>query len=315
MQTLRPSLLFIAMALTALVSIDASSKNYPTKPIRIVTSDPGGGTDFTARIVGRGISDAMGQTVVIDSRGGTIAPEIVSQATPDGYTVLVASSGFWIGPLLGKVAYDPIKNFAAISLLVNSPNILVVHPSVPAKSVKELIDLAKEKPGTLNYSSSIRGSSGYLAAELFKMMANIKIEQISYKGTGAALVGLVSGEVQLSFSTSAPLVPHIKFGKLRPLAVTTLKQSLIAPDLPTVAATLPGYDTGGLTAMFAPRGTSSAVISRLNREVLTFLNQPSVKERFLGFGVEVVASSPDELAAKLKDDMAKWVKVFKVGPL
>lgn len=290
-----------------------SAQSYPSKPIRIVTSDPGGGTDFTSRAVARGITGPLGQPVVVENRGGTIAPEIVANAPPDGYTVLVASSGFWIGPIMRKMNYDPIADFAPISMLVNSPNILVVHPSLPVKTVQDLVKLAHSKPGELNYSSSIRGSSGHLAGELFKSMAHVNIVNIIYKGTGAAVVALISGEVQLSFATSSTAAPLIKSGKLRPIAVTSNHPSLLAPDLPTVAAVVPGYDTGSQTAMFAPRRTPPDIVARLNREVVAFLGKSDAKEYFLKVGVETVGSTSEELASHLKEEKAKWTKVLNAG--
>jgi tripartite-type tricarboxylate transporter receptor subunit TctC len=291
----------------------ALAQNYPAKPIRIVTSDAGGGTDFTSRAIARGITGPLGQPVVVENRGGTVAPEIVANATPDGYTVLIASSGFWIGPIMRKMNYDPMMDFAPISMLVNSPNILVVHPSLPVKTVEDLVKLAHSKPGELNYSSSIRGSSGHLAGELFKSMAHVNIVNVIYKGTGAALVALISGEVQLSFATSATAAPLIKSGKLRPIAVTSVRPSLLAPDLPTVAAVVPGYDTGGQTAMFAPRRTPPEIVARLNREVVALLRNSSTKDYFLKVGVETVGGTSEELASHLKEEKAKWTKVLNAG--
>ena len=289
------------------------AQNYPSRPIRLVTSESGGGTDFAARQMASGLTGPMGQPVIVDNRGGgsSISGEIVTKAAPDGYTLLVTGGSFWVGPLFRKTAYDPVKGFSPVSLLVNSPNILVVHPSVPVKSVKELIDLAKAKPGGLNYASTSVGGSAHLAAELFKFMASVNIVHIPYKGSGAAMINLIGGQVQMTFATVASIAPHIKSGKVRALAVTSTKPSALAPDLPTVAAVVPGYETGGATAMFAAPGTPATIVSRLNREVIRLLNQADVKERFFSVGVETVGSSPEQLAVTVKSEMTRLGKVIK----
>jgi tripartite-type tricarboxylate transporter receptor subunit TctC len=239
----------------------------------------------------------------------------VARATPDGYTLLIASGNFWVEPLLRKTGYDPIRGFAPISLLVSSPNILVVHPTVPAKTVRDLIDLAKAKPGALNYASSSIGGSPHLAAELFKYMAGVDIVHIPYKGSGAANVALIGGQVQLTFATVASVTSYIKTGKLRALAVTSAQPSALFPGLPTVAATVPEFDTGGATAMFAPTGTPASIVIQLNSEVVRLLNRPDIKEKFFNVGVEIVCSSPEQLSAAVKLEMTRLGKVVKEAGL
>ena len=299
---------FVAGTLAAAA---AQGQEYPNKPIRIVTSTPGGGNDYAARIISVGIAGLLGQQVIVDNRGGELAPEIVSKAAPDGYTLLVAGSSMWIGPLIRKAAWDPIKDFAPVSFTTTAPNILVVHPSVPVNTVAELVELAKAKPGTLNFASSATGSAAHLAGELLKSLAKINIVHIPYKGQGPANIAILGGEVQLTFSSPAVVAPFVKSGRLRALAITSARPSALAPGLPTVAATVPGFQIGSATSVLAPARTPAAIVNRLNREVVKFLNQPEVKEKFLSAGVEVIASSPQEFAAALKSEMARLGKVIE----
>ncbi len=299
---------FVAGTLAAAA---AQGQEYPNKPIRIVTSTPGGGNDYAARIIAVGIAGLLGQQVIVDNRGGELAPEIVSKAAPDGYTLLVAGSSMWIGPLIRKAAWDPIKDFAPVSFTTTAPNILVVHPSVPVNTVAELVELAKAKPGTLNFASSATGSAAHLAGELLKSLAKINIVHIPYKGQGPANIAILGGEVQLTFSSPAVVAPFVKSGRLRALAITSTKPSALAPGLPTMAATVPGFQIGSATSVLAPARTPAAIVNRLNREVVKFLNQPEVKEKFLSAGVEVIASSPQEFAAALKSEMARLGKVIE----
>ena len=292
----------------------ACGQVYPARPLRIVTGAPASTAEFAARMVAQGIAGPLGQNVIVDPRpagGATVFGEVVARAQPDGHTLLVIGSTLWVGPLFRKAPYDPIKDFAPISILADSPNVLVVHPAVPVNTVKDLIDLAKVKPGALNYSTSGIGASPHLAAELFKAMAGVNITHIPFKGAGASIIGVLGGEVQLSFASAASVTTHIKSGKLRAIAVTGARPFATFPDLPTVAATVPGYEAGGATGFFAPAGTPPAIIARLNREVAAFLARAEVKERFLSTGAEVVGSKPEQLAATLKADTIKWSKVIK----
>ena len=258
---------------------NAFSQSYPLKTVRIVTSAVGGANDLIARLIAQGIADPLGQPVIIDNRG-VISIELVSKAPPDGYTLLLFGPPMWVAPLLQNTPYDPVRDFAPITLLVRNPNILVVHPSVPVKSVKELIVLAKARPGELNYSSASTGGPTHLAGELFKAMAGVNIVHVPYKGGGPALNDLIGGHVQLTFDGSN-LVPHIKSGKLKPLAVTTLTPSALFPELPTVAGSgLPGYEAVALHGVFAPAKTPDTVINRLNQEMVRFISPRNSSSRW-----------------------------------
>ncbi len=307
-----------AMSMTLLISMlsatIAHGQAYPTKPIRIVTSDVGGGNDFIVRLIAPEMTAHLGQSVVIENRpSGVIPGSIVSKATPDGYTVLVYGGTFWLGPLLqSNVPYDILKDFAPITMLTNSPNILVVTPTFAATSVKELIALAKAKPGSLNYASTAPGSAIHLAAELFKSMAGVNIVRISYKGTGQAINDVIAGQVQMMFPNAASATQMIKTGRLKALAVTSAKPSALFPDLPTIAASgVPGYESGSAFGMFAPAKTPAAIIKRLNMETVRALNVPDIKEKFLRASNEVIGGTPEQLTATIKSETARVGKVVK----
>ncbi|MBI3067471.1 MAG: tripartite tricarboxylate transporter substrate binding protein [Betaproteobacteria bacterium] len=310
---LRFVLWMFSAVLMLLGASGACGQGYPTKPIRIVTPGSGGGADFAARLIAPGLTAGLGQRVIVDNRPSAVIPgEIVSKAPPDGYTLLIYGPPFWIGPLLQKTPYDPVRDFQPITAAVRQPNILVVHPSLPVKSVKELIALAKARPGALNYASIATGSSSHLAGELFKAMTGVSLVRISYKGSGAALVALLAGEVELSFANAVSVMGAVRSGKLRALAVTTAQPSPLAPGLPTVAASgLPGYESVIITAVFAPAATPAAIIHRLNREIVAVLNKADIKEKFFNAGSEVVGSSPEELTATIKSEMSRMSKVIK----
>ena len=293
-----------------------SGQGFPTKPVRIVTSEVGGGLDFVARLVAASLSGTLGQQVIVDNRpSGVFTGSIVSKATPDGYTLLLNGSSFWMLPFLqANVPYDPIRDFAPITLATNAPLLLVVHPGVPAKSVQDLIALAKAQPGKLNYSSSSAGTPQHIAAELFKSMAGVNVVRIPYKGAGPAMVALASGEVQMTFSSAGAAVPHIKAGRARALAVASLEPSVLAPGLPTVAsAGLPGFEAGSLWGFFAPAKTPASLITRLHHEIVSVLNKPDIKEKLLNSNTEVVGSSPEKFAALIKADMMRGAKVIKAA--
>lgn len=291
----------------------ACGQDYPNKPIRFVTAAPGGGIDFTARMVAQGLTGSLNEQVVVDNRGGTsIAEQTVAKAPPDGYTILVHNNTVWTLPLLQKAPYDPTKDLLPITLATRSPNMLVVHPSMPVNSVKELIALAKASPGAINYAAGAIGASNHLAAELFKAMAGVNLARIGYKGGGPALNDLISGQVQVMFATTGSVTPHVKSGRLRALAVTSAEPSALAPGLPTIAASgVPGYESVTLYGLFAPAKTPATIINRLNRETVLFLNMPDTKERFFNSGVETVGSSSQEFATAIRTDIARLVKVIK----
>ena len=290
-----------------------SGQAFPNKPIRIVTRAPGGGSDLAARTVAQGISGPLGQQVIVDYRGeGFLSAAYVAKSPPDGYTLLLGSTSLWIGPLLQKAPYDTLTDFSPISLTTRSPLLLVVHPSLPAKSVKELIALAKAKPGQLNYSTTSIGASTHLSAELFKAMAAVNIVRISYKTTSMQQADLLSGQVQLSFGSGPSMAVHVKSGRLRGLAVTSAEPSPLLPGFPTVAASgVPGYEFEAIDGILAPAKTPAAIINRLNQEMVRFLNSPEAKERLLPSGVEASGSSPEQLAARIKTETAVLGKVIK----
>ena len=311
-----PQTRFVACAITAgLMVLGAGvlcAQEYPSKPIRIVTAPAGGTVDMVTRLIGQELSGALGQNVVADNRPLLIGMDNVAKSPPDGYSLLVAADPFWIGPLLQKLNYDPVRDFAPISLLTRAPNVLVVHPSLPVKTVRELIALAKAKPGVLNYSSSGTGASNHLAAELFKAMAGVNIVRIPYKGSAPTVTALISGEVQVMFATQSSISSYLDTGRMRALAVTTKEPSVLFPGVPTVAASgVPGYEATSTQAIFAPAKTPASVVNRLNREIVQSMSRREVKEKFLRYGLETVATSPEELDTAMKSEMARMGKVIR----
>ena len=285
---------------------------YPNKPVRIVTAAAGGGSDFIAREISQGISGPLGQQIIVDNRGtGVLAAEVASKAPPDGYTLLVSGGSLWITPLFRKTPYDPVRDYSPISLIVREVNVLAVHPTLPAKSIKELIALAKARPGALNYSSNGVGSTTHLATELFKAMAGVNMVHVAYQGSAPAIVALISGEAQLIIMDAGLVMPHVASGRLRALAATSLEPSALAPGLPTVAAAVPGYESIGYTALFASGKPPKAIIDRLNQEVVRFLSRADLKERFLKSGIEIVGSSPEQLLAAMELDTRQLSKLIK----
>jgi tripartite-type tricarboxylate transporter receptor subunit TctC len=301
-----------ALALT-LATAAAHAQTYPSKPIRIFTATVGGSSDFISRLIAQGISGPLGQPVIVENRGGVLAAEPVSKAPPDGYSLLLNAGTWYIATLMQKLSYDPERDFAPIAITNTTPNVLVVHPSLPVKSAKELIALAKARPGDLNYGHGGIGGGGHLSGELFKLLANVKIVDVAYKGSGRSVPALVAGEVQLTFSDYEPLAPHVTSGRLKALAVTSAQPSALFPNLPTLASSLPGFVSIANTGVFATAKTPAAVINRLNQEIVRFLRTPEARERVLKTGSEVVGSSPEELAAWVKTDMAQWGKVIKTA--
>ena len=294
-------------------AVDA--QEFPTRPVRIVTSAVGGTTDLVARLIAQGLTSSLGQQVIVDNRPtGIIPTEIVVKAQPDGYTLLFSGGNMWMMPLLQKVPFDPVKDLAPVTLATSTPNVVVVHLAVPAKTIKELIALAKAKPGALNYGSGATGAASHLAAELFKYMAQVNIVRVPYKGQGAAVLGLLSGEVQMSFASTGSVAGHIKSGKVRALAITTPRLSQLAPGLPTVAESgLPGYQSGTSAGMFAPVKTPARLITLLNGEIVKVLNKQEVKDLLFRDGTEVVGSSPQAFATAINAEMASMGKVIKAA--
>ena len=293
----------------------APSKDFPVKPVRIVTSEIGGGLDFSARMVALGISGPLGQQVIVDNRGGSgvLPMEMIAKAQPDGYSLLLFGSTIWLLPFLkDKVPYDPVKDFTPVTLAAQSPLIVVVNPAVPVGNIKELIALAKAKPGVLNYGSGALGSQSHLAPELFKAMAKVDFVRVAYKGSAPAVNALIAGEVQVMFVPMGGVAPHLKTGRLKSLAVTGAQASLLAPGVPTVTASgLPGYESVSVIAIFAPSKTPPAIVKKLNEVMVSYLHSQDGKDRFLASGVEAVGSTPEELGAMMKGEMARMGKVIK----
>ena len=289
------------------------AQDYPRRPIRMIAGAPGGSSDFAARQIAQGLTNALGQTVIVDNRSfGVMALEISSKAPPDGYTLLFYGSALWTGPLLQPFNYDPVKDFSPVTLAVILPNLLAVHPSVPATSVKELIALAKAKPGALNYASGELGSTGHITAELFKSMTGINVVRIPYGGGGPAMRGMLGGEVQMMFASTVDAKEHMRAGRLRGLGVTGSQRSPMVPDLPTIAeAGVPGYEAVQRAGVFAPAKTPAVLLNKLQQEIARYLARSEIKERFANSGAEVVGSTPEEFARQIKAEMDRLGPVLK----
>jgi tripartite-type tricarboxylate transporter receptor subunit TctC len=296
----------------------AAERAYPTRPIRIVDPfPPGGPSDIVGRSLSQKLTEALGQTVVVDNRGGAsgiVGCEIVANAAPDGHTLLLGPSGaLTIQPTLNpKLPYDPQRDFETVSQLTSGPQVIAVNPAVPAKSVQDLIALAKAKPGQLNYASGGAGTANHLAAEVFRLAAGVNIVHIPYKGTGPALTSVLSGESQMIVSSLLPALPHVKSGKLRALAVTSTSRSGAVPDVPTASESgLPKFETSSWHGILVPAKTPRAIITRLHGELIKVLNLPDVRERLTVQGLNVVASTPQEFAAYIKSETVKYARVIK----
>ena len=294
----------------------APAQNYPTKPVRILAIGPGGGSDFPARLVAPGLAVALGQNVIVDNRGGVIPAQIVSRALPDGYSLLSAGSSLWIGPLLQNSPYDPVKDFAPVSLLNQAPNILVVHPSLPVQSVKDLIAYAKSKPGELNCGTNPTGGSPHLAYELFKAMAGVNIVRVPFGASAQALVALIGGQLHLMFPSAGGMAQYIKSGRLKALAIASAKPSALLPELPTIASSgLPGYESVSYNGIFAPAKTPDAIVKRLSHEIGRIIDSADVKDKLFATGVEPLSSTPEQFANVVKSEMTRLGKVIKDGGL
>ena len=298
----------------------AQAQTYPDKAVRIIVPfAPGGSADIVGRIMSQKLSERLKQSVVIDNRGGgggNIGSDMVAKAQPDGYTLLVGTVGsLTINPsLYKKMPYDPLKDLTPLAYLGSTPNVLVVHTSLPVKSVRELITFARSKPGQLNYASAGSGGSVHLAAELFKNLAKVDMVHVPYKGSGPALIDLLGGQTQLMFSTMPPALPHVKSGRLRALGMTGAKRSPLVPELPTIAESgLPGYEITQWWGLLGPPGMPAAIVTRLNAEVNAILQQPDVKERFASEGADTAPNTPDWFATYMKIEVAKWAKVVRAS--
>ena len=301
-----------------LVAGGVHAQSYPTKPIRFLVGFPPGGTnDIVARIVAPKLSEYLGQQVVVENRGGAntaIASEIAARAAPDGYTIMLNAPGHATNPSLIKLNFDSINDFAFITLIAESQNLLVTHPSLPVKNVKELIALSKRRPGEINYGSSGIGTTVHLSAELFKYMTGVNWVHIPYKGGGPGLVALLSGEISLYFGNLPTVIRQARDGKLRALATTGPKRSPAAPDIPTVAeAGVPGYIVTTFYGLSAPAKTPRPILERLHAETVRALKSPDVREKLQGLGADPVGNTPDEYTAFMKNEIAKWAKVIKAA--
>ena len=307
---------FLAAALSS-ASL-ASAQTYPAKPIRIVVPfPPGGPADILARTIGQSLSEAWGQQVVVDNRagaGGNIGSEIVAKAPPDGYTLLMGFVGTHAinASLYRDMPFDPVRDFEPVGLVAMVTIILVVHPSLPVKTVREMVALAKARPGDLTFGSPGNGTPQHLAGELFNTMASVKTSHVPYKGAVPALTDLLGGRLSMIFSSMPPALPHVKTGKLRAIGVTSANRSPAAPDVPTIAQSgLPGYEVINWYGLLAPATTSKAIIGRVNAEATRIMNLPAVKERLAAQGAETFTSTPEQFADYIKAESAKWAKVVK----
>ncbi|MGQ0749202.1 MAG: Bug family tripartite tricarboxylate transporter substrate binding protein [Betaproteobacteria bacterium] len=294
-----------------------AAQPYPTKPVRLVIPyPPGGPTDFVGRLVGQKLSPLLGQQVVVDNRPGAgtlIGSEIVLRAAADGYTLLFGTGGgTFLAPLiLPKVPYDPHRDFAPVAMLVQSPQVLVVHPSVAAKSVSELIAVAKAKPGALNFASVGTGTSPHLGGELFQALTGTKLVHVPYKGTAPAMTDLISGQVQVMFTSMPTVLAHVKAGRLRLLGTGGNKRSAVIPDTPPIAETVPGFELITWYGVFAPVRTPAAVIKQLNADIGKVLNDPESKDRLGGQGLEPTVMTPEELKRYTTNDSGRWARLIK----
>ena len=305
----------------ALAGADAAAQTYPTKSVRVIVPyAPGGNTEFTARVIATKLSEVFGQQVVVENRPGgatNIGSDLVAKAAPDGYTMLMGGASNAINmSLYQKLPYDTLRDFAPVILCVKGANVLAVHPSLPAKNLKELIALAKAQPGKLNYASSGLGSSNQMAGELLKMMAKINIVHVPYKGNAPALTDLIGGHVEILFSGVPALVPHIKDGRIRAIAIGSLKRFRALPDVPTIDESgLKGYEATTWFGLLAPARTPKEIVARWNTEVGKIIASREVSERFLNEGVEPMGGTPEQFGAFIRDEINKYAKVVKAANL
>lgn len=293
----------------------AYGQDYPNRTIRMIAPSAGSNSDLSARLIAQGLSGSLGQQVIVDNRSGsvTIPGELAAKATADGYTLIFIASSLWLLPFMqDNVPFDPVRDFAPITAAGSAPGILVVHPSLGVKSVRELIALAKAKPGSLNYANPTTGSTMHIAAEVLKTMASVNIVSVPYKGAAPALNALLGNEVPMLFALAGPVAPHLKSGRLLALAVSSAQPSALAPGIPTIAASgLPGFEVVLSQGMFAPAKTPAAIIQRLNQETARVMSRPDVKEKFLNAGTELFSSTPEEFAATIKSEMGLLGKAIK----
>jgi tripartite-type tricarboxylate transporter receptor subunit TctC len=314
----RPAIRFVAGALAVLAATGAAALPYPDKPIRLVCPiPPGGTTDLVARLVAQKLTESLGQQVIVDNRGGAggiIGTEMVARSAPDGYTLLLGSmTTHAINPAFHKeLTYDAVRSFQPVTRIIAAPQLLVVHPSVAAKSVRELVALAKAKPGQLTYATASMGTAPHLAFELFKGMAGVDIVGVPYKGSGPSIIDLIGGQVQSMITGIVVLMPHVKTGKLRALGVTSPTRADVMPDLPTIAESgVPNFDVRVWFGVFLPAGTPAPVVMLLNERIRKIVEAPDVRQRLIEQGADPVSDTPAEFGAYVKTELARWTKVVK----
>jgi tripartite-type tricarboxylate transporter receptor subunit TctC len=309
---------FASAVLVAASSAALAQASFPTKPIRLVVPlAPGGGGDLVGRMIGQKTSEALGQPVVVDNRPGgstIIGTEIVARSTPDGHTLVMATSSHVINPSLYKLPFHPVKDFTGVAFIGTSPMMLTVNPKVAAKTVKDLIAIAKANPGKLNFGSSGTASIVHLAGELFNLSAGVKTVHIPYKGTGPALTDLLGGQIDIMFASPVPTVPHVKAGRLRALAMASLQRHPAMPELPTISESgLPGFEAATFFIVLGPAGMPRAVVSRLNAEMTKAAQLPDVRERLTAEGANIVAGTPEQAMAHIQAEVARWMQVVKAA--
>jgi len=314
---LTAALVVLAMALPHVVRGQGVAESYPARPVRVIVGlAPGGATDIQTRLFAQKLSESLGRPFVVENRtgaGGTVAYAHVAKSPPDGYTLLGVAGGYTITPFVySKLLYDPVKDFAPISLVVQAPFLLLTHPSLPVKSVRDLLVLARAKPGALDCASAGHGTSTHMAFELFVAMSGVKITHVPYKGTGQSLVDAMSGQVHMLFGNVLSSLPHVKAGRLRALGVTTAKRSVVLPDLATIAESgVPGYENSTWHGWLAPAGTPPVILNRLNAELVRSTRSPDVVERLAPDGGEPVGSTPEQFSRHISEELARWSRLVK----
>ncbi|MDH3289317.1 MAG: tripartite tricarboxylate transporter substrate binding protein [Betaproteobacteria bacterium] len=312
-------ILLLIAAVATCIAGPALAQKYPNKPIRLVAPfSPGGGSSIIGRMVTTPVSEVFGQGIVIDNRpgaGGAIGAEIAVRATPDGYTLIIVSSSYCATSAYRRLPYDPVKDIQPVVLIGTTGLIMIAHPSVPAKNVKELIALMRSQPGKLNYASVGNGSVTHLGLEFFKIETNTNMVHVPYKGSGPGLVGVVSGEVQISAFSMVPTLPHVKAGRLRALAVTSPRRSPLMPDTPTVSETVPGFEIVHWYGIWGPKGIPKGIVSKWNREVAKVVRQPAMKERLQAGGIEPAGGPPKEFRDLIDRDVKKWNRVIDTAKI
>jgi tripartite-type tricarboxylate transporter receptor subunit TctC len=309
MRRLVPAILFLS--LTQIASF-ASAQGFPTKPLRIYTADAGSGNDQLTRLVAQAIAPPLGQPVVVENRGATLSAIATAKAPPDGHTLVFAASALWLSPFVEDVSYDPVKDFAPISMVSNQPVVLVIAPSLPVNSMKELIALAKAKPGVLNYGSSNTATVSHLAGELLKSMGSLDIVRIPFKGVIPSVTAVMAGDVEMAFPTLAGVVSLAKAGKIKLLAVSSLTRLAVAPDLPTISESgLPGFEVLSRAGMLTTGRTPAAVINRLNKEIVAAIRNPDIEKKILALGSEPTSGTPEEFKDRIEKDMSRMGALMK----